>query len=114
MDPAVAILELLVANGVCATIFPTGAASQTAAGRAALAIIHAHPELFEVGNHTVHHCNLRVRRLNIPVEVGGITVHPGGPGGLQDRGAGLERDGSTVDGQAWHRAPDGQGGKWSK
>ncbi|HET9878002.1 MAG TPA: cell wall-binding repeat-containing protein [Candidatus Limnocylindria bacterium] len=59
MDPAVAILEFLVANGVCATIFPTGAASQTAAGRAALAIIHAHPELFEVGNHTIHHCNLR-------------------------------------------------------
>ena len=59
MDPAVDILSFLVANGVCATIFPTGAASQTAAGRAALALIRAHPELFEVANHTIHHCNLR-------------------------------------------------------
>ena len=59
MDPTVDILNFLVANGVCATIFPTGDASQTAQGRAALAIIHAHPELFEVGNHTINHCNLR-------------------------------------------------------
>jgi regulator of RNase E activity RraA len=25
----------------------------------------------------IHHCNMRVRQLNIPVEVGGITVMPG-------------------------------------
>jgi peptidoglycan/xylan/chitin deacetylase (PgdA/CDA1 family) len=43
---------------VCATIFPTGAMSQTALGRAALDIIRAHPELFEVGNHTMYHCDL--------------------------------------------------------
>jgi putative cell wall-binding protein/peptidoglycan/xylan/chitin deacetylase (PgdA/CDA1 family) len=59
MDPALDILNFLVANGVCATIFPTGAASSTAQGHAALAIIRSHPELFEVGNHTVNPCNLR-------------------------------------------------------
>lgn len=58
MDPAVDILNFLVANDVCATIFPTGAMSQTALGRAALDIIRAHPELFEVGNHTMYHCDL--------------------------------------------------------
>jgi 4-hydroxy-4-methyl-2-oxoglutarate aldolase len=25
----------------------------------------------------IHHCALRVRRLNIPVDIGGITIHPG-------------------------------------
>jgi peptidoglycan/xylan/chitin deacetylase (PgdA/CDA1 family) len=58
MTPAVKILNLLIANNVCATIFPTGAISQTAEGQAALAVVKAHPELFEVGNHTMHHCDL--------------------------------------------------------
>jgi peptidoglycan/xylan/chitin deacetylase (PgdA/CDA1 family) len=58
MDPAVDILTFLVENGVCATIFPTGAMSQTAHGQAALAIVRAHPELFEIGNHTMYHCDL--------------------------------------------------------
>jgi peptidoglycan/xylan/chitin deacetylase (PgdA/CDA1 family) len=58
MDPAVDILNFLVESGVCATIFPTGAMSQTAPGQAALAIIRAHPELFEIGNHTMYHCDL--------------------------------------------------------
>jgi peptidoglycan/xylan/chitin deacetylase (PgdA/CDA1 family) len=58
MTPAVNILELLVANNVCATIFPTGSISRTAEGQAALAVIKAHPELFEIGNHTMHHCDL--------------------------------------------------------
>jgi peptidoglycan/xylan/chitin deacetylase (PgdA/CDA1 family) len=58
MTPAVRILNLLIANGVCATIFPTGAISRTAEGQAALAVVKAHPELFEVGNHTMHHCDL--------------------------------------------------------
>lgn len=58
MKPAVKILKLLVANRVCSTIFPTGAISRTAEGQAALAIVQAHPELFEVGNHTMHHCDL--------------------------------------------------------
>jgi peptidoglycan/xylan/chitin deacetylase (PgdA/CDA1 family) len=49
---------VLVANRVCATIFPTGAISRTAEGQAALAIVKAHPELFELGNHTMNHCDL--------------------------------------------------------
>jgi peptidoglycan/xylan/chitin deacetylase (PgdA/CDA1 family) len=58
MDPAVDILNFLIANRVCATIFATGAMSQTAQGQQALAIIRDHPELFEIGNHTMHHCDL--------------------------------------------------------
>ncbi len=58
MTPAVPILNLLVANGVCATIFPTGAISRATAGQAALAVVKAHPELFELGNHTMNHCDL--------------------------------------------------------
>ncbi len=58
LDPAVSILNYLIDNQVCATIFPTGSASQTDVGRRVLALIAAHPELFEVGNHTMHHCDL--------------------------------------------------------
>ena len=58
LDPALQIMNLLVADRVCATIFPTGAMSQTSIGQQVLAIIRAHPELFEVGNHTMHHCDL--------------------------------------------------------
>ncbi len=59
LTPAVAILERLLVERACTTVFPTGAAVLTADGAAAMAIVRAHPELFEVGNHTVHHCNLR-------------------------------------------------------
>ena len=58
MTPAVKILKLLVSNNICATIFPTGSISRTAEGQAALAIVKAHPDLFELGNHTMHHCDL--------------------------------------------------------
>jgi peptidoglycan/xylan/chitin deacetylase (PgdA/CDA1 family) len=58
LDPGVDILNLLIANHVCATIFPTGAMTQTIQGQAVMAVIKAHPELFEVGNHTMHHCDL--------------------------------------------------------
>ncbi len=58
LDPALDILDFLIANHVCATIFPTGAMSDTATGQKVLAVIRAHPELFEVGNHTMHHCDL--------------------------------------------------------
>jgi len=58
MDPAVDILNFLIANRVCATIFATGAMSQTPQGQQALAIIRDHPELFEIANHTMHHCDL--------------------------------------------------------
>jgi peptidoglycan/xylan/chitin deacetylase (PgdA/CDA1 family) len=58
MDPAVDILDFLVEHQVCATIFATGAMSQTPEGQAALAIVRDHPELFEIGNHTMYHCDL--------------------------------------------------------
>ena len=58
LEPGIDILNLLIANKVCATIFPTGAMAQTAQGQQVMAVIKAHPELFEIGNHTMHHCNL--------------------------------------------------------
>ncbi|HEV8252820.1 MAG TPA: polysaccharide deacetylase family protein [Candidatus Limnocylindria bacterium] len=58
LDPGLDILNLLIANHVCATIFPTGAMAQTTQGQQVMAVIRAHPELFEIGNHTMHHCNL--------------------------------------------------------
>jgi peptidoglycan/xylan/chitin deacetylase (PgdA/CDA1 family) len=58
MEPAADILAFLVEQRVCATIFATGAMSRTAEGVAALEIVRDHPELFEMGNHTMHHCDL--------------------------------------------------------
>jgi peptidoglycan/xylan/chitin deacetylase (PgdA/CDA1 family) len=58
MDPAVDIMNFLVANHVCATIFATGIMSETAQGQQVMAIIRAHPELFEIANHTMYHCDL--------------------------------------------------------
>jgi peptidoglycan/xylan/chitin deacetylase (PgdA/CDA1 family) len=58
MDPAVDIMNFLVANQVCATIFATGVMSDTPQGRQVMAIIRAHPELFEIANHTMYHCDL--------------------------------------------------------
>lgn len=66
LTPAVDIMERLILDRVCATIFPTGEAAQTTTGRAVMALIKLHPELFEVGNHTVHHCNLRDGTKNDP------------------------------------------------
>ena len=59
MDPAVSIVRFLIIERQCTTFFVTGDASQTTQGHEVLALIAAHPELFELGNHTVHHCNLR-------------------------------------------------------
>jgi peptidoglycan-N-acetylglucosamine deacetylase len=58
LDPGLEILDYLIASRVCVTIFPTGAMAQTAQGQQIMAVIKAHPELFEVGNHTMHHCDL--------------------------------------------------------
>ncbi len=58
LDPGIDILNFLIANHVCVTLFPTGAMAQTTQGQAVMAIIRAHPELFEIGNHTMHHCDL--------------------------------------------------------
>jgi peptidoglycan/xylan/chitin deacetylase (PgdA/CDA1 family) len=59
-DPAVAIVDWLVEHDVPATIFPTGEVlSGTPPGRAVMARIAAHPDLFAVGNHTWDHPDLR-------------------------------------------------------
>jgi peptidoglycan/xylan/chitin deacetylase (PgdA/CDA1 family) len=58
LDPGIEILNLLIADRVCATIFPTGAMALTSQGQQVMAVIKVHPELFEIGNHTMHHCNL--------------------------------------------------------
>lgn len=58
LDPGVDIMNFLIANKVCVTLFPTGAMAQTSEGQKIMAIVRAHPELFEVGNHTMHHCDL--------------------------------------------------------
>src|SRR5688572_24849278 len=58
MDPSVDIMNFLIANKVCATIFATGVMSQTAQGQQVMALIRAHPELFEIANHTMYHCDL--------------------------------------------------------
>ncbi len=60
LDPALRILERLLLDRVCATLHPTGATALTAPGSAVMELLAAHPELFEVGNHTMHHCNLVV------------------------------------------------------
>ena len=59
LDPAVSIVRFLIIERQCTTFFVTGDASQTTVGHEVLALVAAHPELFELGNHTVHHCNLR-------------------------------------------------------
>ena len=58
LDPAMSIMRYLLLNGVCTTIFPTGAAAGTPTGLAVLEMVSQYPELFEVGNHTMNHCDL--------------------------------------------------------
>ncbi|GAA5162223.1 cell wall-binding repeat-containing protein [Ornithinimicrobium tianjinense] len=58
LDGATAIVDFLVDHQVCTTFFPTSIMADTAEGRRVMARIAEHPELFEVGNHTVHHCDL--------------------------------------------------------
>jgi len=55
---ATQIVDYLLANQVCTTFFPTSIMAATTEGRAVMARIAAHPELFEIGNHTVSHCDL--------------------------------------------------------
>jgi len=60
LTPAVEIMTWLIDHGVHATIFPTGVAgSTTTQGKAALALVKAHPELFDVGNHSWDHPDFR-------------------------------------------------------
>jgi hypothetical protein len=59
LTPARDIVERLILDRVCATIFPTGDSIATVEGAAVMALIASQPALFEVGNHTQNHCNLR-------------------------------------------------------
>lgn len=58
VDPAIDIMNWLIANNVKATIFPTGSmveSQNTDAGRQVLALVAAYPQLFELGNHSYSH-----------------------------------------------------------
>lgn len=110
LDPALDIMNALIAGEVCATIFPTGAMAQTAEGQQVLAIIAAHPELFEVGNHTMHHCDL-VRGgggspSSDPCLTGGAPSAEFVRSQLTDAGA-ILRAGTGQDPQPYWRPPYG-------
>jgi len=58
LDPALDIMDWLIAHDVPATIFPTGKiVSTTAIGTAVIERAAAHPDLFRVGNHSWDHPN---------------------------------------------------------
>jgi len=60
LDPALAIMDWLIAHDVRATIFPTGkTGSETGIGRAVIGRIAAHPGLFGIGNHSWDHPDFR-------------------------------------------------------
>src|SRR5690606_2098188 len=62
VDPALDIMNYLVANDVEATIFMTGSMAEnpnTDYGRRVLGIIDANRDLFEVGNHSYSHPDFR-------------------------------------------------------
>lgn len=62
VDPALDIMNWLVDNEVRSTIFMTGAiveSQNTDAGRKVLALIDAHPDLFDLGNHSYTHPDFR-------------------------------------------------------
>ena len=60
LDPALEIVDWLIAHDVRATIFPTGkTGSETAIGRAVIGRVAAHPELFTLGNHSWDHPDFR-------------------------------------------------------
>jgi peptidoglycan-N-acetylglucosamine deacetylase len=110
LDPALEILEFLVANQVCATLFPTGAMSETETGQAVLAVVRAHPELFELGNHTMHHCNLRDGGLGSPTEPPCATGGPPGVAFIADEltdAAAILEAGSGQDPVPYWRPPYG-------
>jgi peptidoglycan/xylan/chitin deacetylase (PgdA/CDA1 family) len=60
LDPAADIVGWLIDHGVPATLFPTGkAGTTTIEGLAALQLAAAHPELFDLGNHSWDHPDFR-------------------------------------------------------
>ena len=110
LDPALDILQFLIDNHVCATLFPTGAMSQTPVGQQVLTVVRAHPELFELGNHTMHHCNLRNggegSPTTAPCQTGGPPNMAFVTAELTDAAAILEA-GSGQDPAPYWRAPYG-------
>jgi peptidoglycan/xylan/chitin deacetylase (PgdA/CDA1 family)/putative cell wall-binding protein len=56
--PARQIVSYLAANQVCTTFFLSGAMARTEEGHQVVSRIARRPELFEIGNHTMHHCDL--------------------------------------------------------
>jgi peptidoglycan/xylan/chitin deacetylase (PgdA/CDA1 family) len=58
LTPARHIVNRLILDRVCTTFFPTGAMTATPEGQAVMQLIGRHPYLFELGNHTEHHCDL--------------------------------------------------------
>ena len=110
LDPALDILAYLAEEEVCTTLFVTGAISQTPAGEAVLAIIAAHAELFEVGNHTMHHCNLRAggagSPTRAPCETGGPPDQAFVAAELTDAAAIIEA-GTGQDPTPYWRPPEG-------
>jgi peptidoglycan/xylan/chitin deacetylase (PgdA/CDA1 family) len=59
LTPALDIVERLIIDRICATIFPTGDSIATTTGAKVMDLVKDHPFLFEVANHTKNHCNLR-------------------------------------------------------
>jgi peptidoglycan/xylan/chitin deacetylase (PgdA/CDA1 family) len=56
LDPTLDIMDWLIAHDVPATIFPTGdTATATQTGRDVLSRVAAHPDLFDLGNHSWDH-----------------------------------------------------------
>ncbi len=58
LDPALDIVNWLVAHNIRATIFPTGAvldSTATDVARQVLAVVNSRPDLFEIGNHSYDH-----------------------------------------------------------
>ncbi len=59
LDPALDIVDWLIAHDVEATVFPTGAAATaTDVGQEVMRRVAAHPDLFTIGNHTWDHPDL--------------------------------------------------------
>jgi peptidoglycan/xylan/chitin deacetylase (PgdA/CDA1 family) len=76
VDPALDIMDLLIARDVKATIFMTGAIidnTNTDAGRKVLGLIGTHRGLFELGNHSYTHRDFRtLTDAQIAVELEGM------------------------------------------
>jgi peptidoglycan/xylan/chitin deacetylase (PgdA/CDA1 family) len=76
VDPAIDIMDLLIARNVKATIFMTGAIidnTNTDAGRQVLGLIGTHRGLFELGNHSYTHRDFRtLTDEQIAVELEGM------------------------------------------